>query len=328
MTHRRSFPLGIGAFVWALLTLVLPCTALGQGGDPATGSSTTPEDAVLRCRVLDRVPRSEAEVEQGGFAFVYQSVAGELEDGRRCTVYRLRNLPGRPPTPVRWRAGDAVLVDAARLGRCSDAATCAWLEIARYFEGDVLVGETRLSFGLNADSFHHTGEGLVAATEPNVGAASTSVGSEIVARLTLADDRDYDLHVLVKSYFVRDRDGLDLVFDVTSEDPSALDGSTVLFVWDAFAFVPRQVSSALDRETGPFSVPPGSGPGAAPAGGAEEAIAGEPRVRRAGDTFALVVPVDEFHFLPDLVLRVVEANDARTPLLSIPMPAFVPGAGD
>lgn len=332
MTHHRSFPSRIGAFAWALLFLVLPFIALGQGGDPATDPTTDPSttsaDAVLRCRVVDRVPHAEAEVDQGGFAFAYQSVAGELDDGRRCTVYRLRNLPGRPPTPVRWRAGETVLVDAARLARCADVATCAWLEIARYFEGDVLVGETRLSFGLNADSFHHTSEGLVAATEPDVGAASASVGSEIVARLTLADGSDYDLHVLVKSYFVRGRDGLDLVFDITSEDPSALDGSTVRFAWDAFVYAPPAVAEVLDRDAGPFLAPPWTGPGAAPGAGARSALAGEPRVQRAGDTFALVVPADRFHYLPDLELRLVEANATQTSLLTIPMPAFVPGTGD
>lgn len=328
MTHFRPRPLRIGAFAWALLLFLLLADAVGQGADPATDPATTSADAVLRCRVVDRVPQAEAEVDQGGFAFAYQSVAGELDDGRRCTVYRLRNLPGRPPTPVRWRAGETVLVDAARLARCADAETCTWLEIARYFEGDVLVGDTRLSFGLNADSFHHASEGLVAATEPDVGAASASVGSEIVARLSLADGTDYDLRVLVKSYFVRGRDGLELVFDVTSEDRSALDGSTVRFAWDAFTYAPAAAAAVLDREAGPFLTPPWTGPGAAPGAGARDALAGEPRVQRAGDTFALVVPVDRFHYLPDLELYVVEASDPRTPLLTIPMPAFVPGTGD
>ncbi|MFO7543878.1 MAG: hypothetical protein R6W77_00115 [Trueperaceae bacterium] len=328
MTHHRPRPLRIGAFAWALPSFLLLAAALGQGADPATDPSATPDDAVLLCRVIDRVPQAEAEVEEGGFAFAYQSVAGELDDGRRCTVYRLRNLPGRPPTPVRWNAGETVLVEAARLARCADASTCAWLEIARYFDGTVQVGETRLSFGLNADSFHHTSEGLVAATEPDVGAASASVGSEIVARLALADGSDFDLHVIVKSRFERGRDGLVLIYDVTSQDPGTLDGSSVRFVWDAFASTPSAVERLLDRETTPFLVPERSGPGAAPDGSAEGALAGTPRVQRAGDTIALLVPVDRFHYTPDLVLRVVEAGDPQTALLIIPMPAFVPGAGD
>lgn len=326
MTHDRSpHARRSRAIVWALLLLLPPTIVQGQGADDAT----SPDDVVLQCRIVDRLPAAEAEVDQGGFAFTYQSVAGSLEDGRSCTVYRLRNLPGRPPTPVRWRAGDEVLVDAARLARCADAVACDWLEVARYFEGEVEAGETQLSFGLNADSFHHQDRGLVAVTEPSLGAAQASVGSEVLARLTLADESTLVLHVVVKSRFVRGPDGLELVYDVVSDDPTALDGSRVRFVWEAFAGAPQPLARLLDRDDGmPFAIPDdGAWEAPGSVGASDTDLAGAPRLVHEQGAVAVVVPVERFAYLADLTLYVVDTSDPATPLLSIAMPAFVPGDG-
>jgi len=326
MTHDRSSRARSWAIVWALLLLLPPSVVQGQGADDATAAT---DDVVLQCRVVDRLPAAEAEVEEGGFAFVYQSVAGSLADGRSCTVYRLRNLPGRPPTPVRWRAGGEVLVDAARLARCADANACDWLEVARYFEGEVEAGETQLSFGLNADSFHHQDRGLVAVTQPSLGAAQASVGSEVLARLTLADESTLVLHVVVKSRFVRGPDGLELVYDVVSDDPTALDGSRVRFVWEAFAGAPQPLARLLDRDDGmPFAIPDdGAWEAPGSVGASDTDLAGAPRLVHEQGAVAVVVPVERFAYLADLTLYVVDTSDPATPLLSIAMPAFVPGDG-
>src|SRR5690554_1229939 len=129
---------------------------------------------VLACQVAESLPAPPAEAREGGFGFVFESLGGTAVDGRACTVYRLRNLAGSPPTPVRWVAGSDVLVDGARLARCRDDADCAWFEVARYFEGDVVDGDTVLGYGLNADSFQAVTPGLVGFPAPDVGAAAAS----------------------------------------------------------------------------------------------------------------------------------------------------------
>lgn len=329
---RMSHTLPHAVRFWAVALLLLPVatSAFAQNASSDLGSANDADwsgEVVLRCQVAERLPTNAAEASAGGFAFSYQSVAGLMADGRSCAVYRLRNLPGQPPTPVRWRADDEVLVDTAHLARCADEASCGWLEVARYFEGVVLVGKTELSFGLNADSFHHEDQGLVASTEPSIGASTASVGSELVARLMLGDGSVLDLHVLVKSYFRRNRTGLELVYDVLAEDPTLLDGSRVRFEWDAFADVPPTLTRLLQREDrSPFMLPAtrdvahGSNVSAGDA-----VLAGEPRLDRGRGVVVLVVPVESFLYVADLSLSVVDISDSGKRLLTITMPAFVPG---
>ena len=77
--------------------------ASAPGGQAAGGPDAAA--TVLACQVAQSLPVPPAEAREGGFAFVFESLGGTAADGRACTAYRLRNLPGSPPTPVRWAAG-------------------------------------------------------------------------------------------------------------------------------------------------------------------------------------------------------------------------------
>lgn len=299
--------------------LLLAVFHLGAAADPPDPAEVLEPVQVLGCLVDRELPSPAASAEDGGFSFSYQSLGGLAEDGRSCTVYRLRNTAGRPPTPVRWLAGGEVLVDFARLARCATDEECAWLEIARYFDGDVIGSDTRLSFGLNADSFSVEDDGLVARTAPDVGATNASVGTEVVGRLTLSDGTDVELDLIVKSRFERRQGVIALIYELTASDEALLNGEQIALVW---------------RRRG------GDGPNGAPHGGVRTprdfapflSLPGQPslgvgqafEVSRSSGGVSLVRLVDELSFEPGLLLDFVEADQPDTVLLSVPLPAFLP----
>ena len=177
MTDLRRRSARATTAVGLLLSTLVAAAQEGVGPGAPAGTAR-----VLECLVAERLPAPPAEAREGGFAFVFESLGGTAVDGRACTVYRLRNLAGSPPTPVRWTAGSEVLVDVAALARCRDE--CPWFEVARYFDGGFVGGETRVGYGLNADSFHAASPGLVALGFPDAGARAAGVGTEIVGTVS------------------------------------------------------------------------------------------------------------------------------------------------
>src|SRR5690606_10838791 len=208
--------------VRALTAAATLCLCVSHASAPGGQAAGGPDAAttVLACQVAQSLPVPPAEAREGGFAFVFESLGGTAADGRACTAYRLRNLPGSPPTPVRWAAGSEVLVDVARLARCPRDQECPWLEVARYFDGDFVGGETTIGSGLHADSFPVTSPGLVAFSSPDVGAAAASVGTEVAGTVVDSQGRAVALDLVVKSRFERGEDGLTLVYEATADDPT------------------------------------------------------------------------------------------------------------
>src|SRR5690606_13464218 len=247
---------------------------------------------VLGCLVTEEVPSPAATASDGGFTFLYQSLGGVAENGRTCTVYRLKNEAGGPPTPVRWLAGDDILVDLAQLRRCRDAAGCQWFEVARYFDGEFHDGSTLLTFGLNADSFRRDSNGLIADTAPSLGETAASVGTEVVGVLTLADESTVELDLVVKSRFERRARTLNLIYEVVSRDSELLSGGRIGLVWPAAAGS-QEAAPLAQEELRPFlQLPAGS-----------RITMGRPSytVKRVGDTVAVEVAVTDFEYLPDSV---------------------------
>lgn len=268
---------------------------------------------VLDCSVAQALPSPAAEAADGGFNFAYQSLGGLTDDGRSCTVYRLRNRPGSPPTPVRWQAGDEVLVDLARLKRCGSEEECPWFEVASYFEGRFEGAKSQLSFGLNADSFRLQSDSLVASPDPDVGASSASVGTEVVGTITLADESEVEVDLLVKSRFER-RDGVVvLIYEVTAADPGLLSGDLIRLAWSGSGD-PSGPQLPVDARSLPFiSLPLGSTRGST-----------DLTAERGDETVAVEVVASGFEFVSGLRLSVVETSRPEVSLLSVPLPAFVP----
>ena len=292
--------------------VLLGFTAVAAAG---VGPDRSTPEKVLGCFVSEEVPSPAATAADGGFTFLYQSLGGVAEDGRACTVYRLKNEAGGPPTPVRWLAGEAVLVDLVQLRRCRDADGCPWFEIASYFDGGFHGGSTRLSFGLNADSFHQDGEGLIVETSPNLGETAASVGTEVVGVLTLADEQRVELDLIVKSRFERRGGTINLVYEVVSKNPEMLSGERVALLWSA-AFAGEAAVQLRADEALPFMQLPSGSP-----------LAGERlsyTARRGSEVVAVVVEVTDFEYLPNSVLHFVEPSDPTKFLLSVPLPTFVP----
>lgn len=304
----------------ALALAVVSLLVAAAPDDPTEAPSAT---KVLGCLVERELPSPAGQATAGGFAFSFQSLGGLAEDGRSCTVYRLRNAAGSPPTPVRWLAGEEVLVDVARLRRCGTQSQveCGWFEVARYFDGDIDGGRTQLAFGLNADSFRVENDGLVARTDPDLGATNASVGTEIVGTLTLADGSEVGLDLIVKSRFERRAGAIELIYEVSAADPRLLSGESVAMIWQHRGGVPGDGAEGGLR-------PPASGAGAfAPflalpgqSGEGHQAL----EATRRGDTVAVRRSVAELAYAPDLRLDFVEPGRPEVVLLSVPLPAFVP----
>ena len=268
---------------------------------------------VLACQVAESLPAPPAEAREGGFGFVYESLGGTAVDGRACTVYRLRNLAGSPPTPVRWVAGSEVLVDVARLSRCGTDEECVWFEVARYFDGGYVGGDTEIGYGLNADSFRHASPGLVAIGFPDVGAAAATVGTELVGTVLDAQERPAVLDLVVKSRLERGDEGLVLVYEATADDPSQLDGSRFVLAWEAFDLLPTRAGEQPAGE--------GAGPFRAFTGGAVV-----PVTHAEPGAVSVRVPAGSAVFEDRLVLEVREPGSDGAGLLTVLLPAFLPGS--
>lgn len=265
---------------------------------------------VLQCLVAESLPAPPAEAREGGFAFVFESLGGTAVDGRACTVYRLRNLPGSPPTPVRWTAGSEVLVDVGALARCRDE--CPWFEVARYFDGGFVGGETQVGYWLNADSYRAASPGLVALGFPDQGAAAASVGTELVGTVADAEGNEVALDLVVKSRFERDEEGLTLVFEATADDPSQLEGRRFVLAWEAFDRMPGIADgeqSGVDE--GPFR-------GLAVGGVV-------PVTHREAGAVSVRVPAGSAVYEGGLALEVREPGPEGDVLLTVTLPAFLPG---
>jgi hypothetical protein len=85
-------------------------------------------------------------VVEGGYAFEYESIRGV-----DCRIYRLRNTPGKPLTPVVWRDGSDVLLDVT-LPACRAGHACTPQEVKK--DGiAVTTTPTKISFGFNKDEY-------------------------------------------------------------------------------------------------------------------------------------------------------------------------------
>lgn len=281
-------------------------------GDQATGDAAAGLQ-VLDCLVDRALPTEPAVAAEGGFSFEFQALAGTAVDGRSCTVHRLRNSPGGPPTPVRWTAGEDLLVDKARLARCTDEAACGWVEVARYFDGGFAFSDSTLGYGLNADQFTSVTDSLVAVTEPDLGAITASVGTEVEAQVQLADGSLVDVAFTVRSRLRREDGGrLTLVYEVETTTAALREGGRLALVWDAIA------------EGGGVAVPRETGDLAAPFLGLAS-FARDGSVDHGADTYAIGVRVEALVYDPMSVISVVERDRPDEALLSVPMPAFLPG---
>ncbi len=282
---------------------------LATAQQDAAQAASPPEGLqVLKCVVTGALPSPPAEAQDGGFHFQFESLGGTAVDGRACTVYRLRNVPGSPPTPVRWTAGSDVLVEAAGLRRCGDEASCVWLEVARYFDGDFVRGETTVSYGLNADSFHVPSPGFVAFASPDMQGLTASVGTEVVGTVVTADGLAIELDLVVKSRFERDEAGVRLFYEATADDPAQLDGSRFLLVWEA-----------LDG-LGPASFAPGDAKGPFLLDGQ---VAPQGHTSGVDGTVSLQARTQDVGYEDRLVLSIVVPGTGEV-MLRVPLPAFVP----
>lgn len=308
-SYRRGSRRTRSTYLSALcLVVAVSAQHVAAQGDEATGDATDLQ--VLDCLVDRALPAQPAVAAEGGFAFEFQALAGTAVDGRSCTVHRLRNSPGGPPTPVRWTAGDDLLVDKARLGRCGDEADCGWVEVARYFQGGFGLSDSTLGYGLNADQFTSVTDSLVAVTEPDLGAITASVGTEVEAEVQLAGGSLVGVAFTVRSRLRREDGGrLTLVYEVETTTPALRQGGRLALVWDAIAVDGGVAAADADRDV-PFL------------GLAQFARDG--RVDIGQDTYAIAVAVDALEYDPSAVISVVERDRPSQALLSVPMPAFLP----
>lgn len=320
----------------AVLTSLLACVVLA----PASAQPTP--DTLMDCRLHDDLvlPEPPDVASEGGYAFEYQALGGRTEDARACTVYRLRNRPAKPPTPVNWRLGDDLLMEHARLARCPEATdACPWVAVARYFEGDIATSLSLLSFGLNYDAFHHQAETLMthfAPPEPPPEViAAHSVGTAIRGVFAADDGREVAVDLLVKSR-IETVDGVRFaVLEITDRT-----AARVAVAWDAFDLVPGaaallQAAPAALAARVRIPAPDRAAPDrAAPEGG---------EVTLRGDTLEVRVPIERYRLVRDARLRVYAPPEERSEAKSgsgpdsgpdgalvaqVQMPVFAPAEGE
>lgn len=299
--------------VCAVVNLVVIATwgaAQQTVADPRGG---TPVGAqTLNCLVDEALPNPPATAAAGGFSFFFQSLAGTATDGRACTVHRVMNAPGSPPTPVRWRAGDEPLIDMARLGRCSEESPCEWFAVARYFAGGFDHAATLLGFGLNADAFEVGTQSLLAVTDPDLGALTASVGTEVAGTVVTAAGRSIDVSFTVKSRLVRgDGAAMSLIYEVVTTTPELGPGGELALVWQVFDLVPAAAAVIRGDADAPFL-------------SSELARAEGGTVVVGPDSYGVHVAVEALEYTPDLTLGLVERSNPAETLLLVPMPAFLP----
>ena len=289
-----------------LLCIAAQAAATGEIDGTPIGART------LNCVVDEAVPNPPETAAEGGFAFFYQSLAGTATDGRACTVHRVMNLSDSPPTPVRWRAGDELLIDMARLARCNEGSPCEWFAVARYFDGGFDHGPARLGFGLNADAFEVDTQSLLAVTNPDLGALTASVGTEISGTVVTSDGRSLTVSFTVKSRLVR-RDGgsMSLVYEVVTTSPELRGGGELALVWEALDLVDAAAAALQADDEAPFLT-------------SAQARAGGGSIMLGPDSYGVEVDVEEIAYDPDLTIGLVERANPEETLLVVPMPAFLP----
>ena len=297
----------LAASIVALLAFGLG-GALAQEGSSADATGSDGE-RLLNCRIHGHTPEEPGFGDQGGYAFEYQSLYGETEDERSCTVYRLRNTPDMPPTPFRWTQGDAVVVDKGRLPRC-DGAACDWLTFIKYFPGEVDAGPSELSYGLNADAYRDTAQTFVGTqgvrddeAAQAAGVSASSVGTEVSGTFATGDGAAVALHLIVKSRFEpAPAGGTRLVYEIEDlAGTGALGAGAVRIEWGAFEAVGADVAW-------PHAVPEASMPGST--------------VDRTANALELALEASAFALDESFVLRVFVRGDDE-PVLVVPMPAYV-----
>ncbi len=187
---------------WSSLTVAL-WTVMAFGG-PLASADEPPvapaETKILNCSVDAQLPPEPAATEEGGYRFEYQSIRGVTADERVCTLYRVRNTAGHAPTPLRWLQGSELLMDKTRLPRCpSDAESCPWISVAKYFEGHVDTNLSVIRYGLNADAFDRQVETFLGTILLDDARSARSVGTELEGVFANADGEAVPVHVIVKS---------------------------------------------------------------------------------------------------------------------------------
>lgn len=290
------------------VTLVL---ALAVASAAAQDASGDPQARVLRCNVDGHVPEGPARAEEGGYRFEYQSLRGRTDDDRSCTVYRIRNTPGKPPTPFHWRMGDETLVDKARLDRCGDGAqACPWLAFARYFPGPVDANLSTLSYGLNADAYHAQTETFMTTVSlpdrsvaEEAGILASSVGTELAGTFVDEAGTAYELHLLVKSRFEpAEQGGYRLIYELDDLGRSGLFATDALRVqWDALDGIPAVAAARAGDTAG--------------------------AIDRGPDHLYLTTRADDFALDDRFLLRVVPTAGGP-PLATVEMPAYAPVTAD
>ena len=284
-------------------------------------ATATDGERVQNCLVDDPLPQEPATAEQGGFLFEYQSFRGETEDGRVCTVYRLRNAPDKPPTPFRWTLGEEPIVDKARLGRCgADQPSCPWTVFVKYFAGRIDTNLSTLSYGLNADAFHEQATTYLShasvedpASARALGVEASSVGTEIVGTFEDAEGEPLDVHLLVKSRFEPSPDGgVFLIYEIDDlSGDGVLTSDELRVAWDALAAigpVARLLAQADDT------------------GASEASIDGVGSLTRTSDALAVAIRATGFVLDQSFGFRVFVGEDPE-PAVAVRMGAYVPATG-
>lgn len=275
---------------------------------------------LLNCTIAGGIPEVPAQAAQGGYLLEYQSLRGTTEDARACTVYRLRNAPGKPPTPLRWTLGEEVVVDKVRLARCDGEAACPWMTVVKYFAGEIDTNLSTLSYGLNADAYHEQVSTFMATfgvrgsevAEAQALLAS-SVGTEIEGVFATRAGESVALHLIVKSRFEPDPGGgVTLIYEVDDLlGGGALGSGELRLVWDALAAVPA-VAALLDEAA---RAPSGAEP--------LELTSGGGTLSRSSDALRIAVPAGRF-VLDETFTLAVYARDDEEPLATVAMPAYMP----
>jgi hypothetical protein len=284
--------------------LLLLCLGFSQL-DPATSIK------LLNCRIESHIPDEPAMAEQGGYLFAYQSLRGVTDDERACTVYRLMNTPDKPPTPLRWTIGDETVVDKVRLPRCSNRETCHWLTFAKYFAGEADTNLSTLSYGLNADAYQEQVDTFIAhfgVADSQIAEAeavlASSVGSEIAGVFATGDDALITLHLIARSRFEPEADGVRLIYELEDLSSSGiLDASTIRVEWTALSTI-TPVAALLNEAE-------------------DESVASAGQVVRTDNAIQVIIPAQGFALDQSFVLEVYAEGDAE-PLVATEMPAYVP----
>lgn len=297
------------------LSCSVACGAFAQEPPPAE------ETQLLNCRINEHLPPEPALAAEGGYGFQYQSIEGVTEDARACTLYRLRNTPDKPPTPVRWTLGEEILMDKTRLARCpADVVTCPWVNVAKYFEGSVATNLSQISYGLNADAYAQQVETFMSNPSPGSLAEAQSIGTEIQGVFASAAGEPVDVHLIVKSRVELDAGGRQVavleITDLGGED--ALASGLLRIAWTALEGVAE--AAAVLREASP-----GDLAGIVFGEEAEGQLDGAPEgfISRRPGTFEVAFPMQAYMLQRNFQLTVFY-RDETEPLISVEMPAFIP----